>query len=547
MEQAGNLPVLIYADADGPHTLALDRESTSIGRLPGQDLVLRESYISRRHAAIHRVNSSFELIDQRSTHGTYVNGVKVDRAILRSGDLIQFGSLGALKVRFQSAFPAAGSSLAGELLSAISLRSQDEPTVAREMEQLNFLLSAARKLNAGGTQSDIFQALLQLSIQLTAVERGFVFLSQGGQMRLALGLRADGALIGEDSTISRRAIDRAVQSASRFYVGDTRTELDVAEWDSVKDNAIRCIYCVPLRVHVSAAEPPRLLGLLYLDSQIAPGRLNTIDHGLLAILATEAATLLDNARLAEAEFEARKAAEDIALAAAIHAGLRSFTLPTLSYAHLDARTIPCREIGGDFYDAIALPDGLSVVVAGVSGKGVPASIVAATLQGIIHTQMLTGQDLPVIAALVNHFLCSRSVGKYAAMVLLRLYPDGRIDYLNCGQAHPLVVSPSGIVRLDPVNPIVGLFPDAAYAQAQHQLAPGDRILLITDGLAEAENTAEEQFGAARLEDAARLDRLDQIFEHMEDFQSGHPAQNDCTLLEIHYLGSTAPESPLDPA
>jgi len=559
MEQSGNLPVppampvLIYAGADGPRTLALDRDSTSIGRLPGQDLVLHESYVSRRHAVIHRANGVFEmacelayeLIDQRSTHGTYLNGVKIDRAILRSGDVIQFGSPRALKVHFQAGQVSGSSSLAGELLSAISRlssRSEGEATAAREqaaareLEQLNFLLSAARKLNAGGAKADVLHALLQLSIQLTGVDRGFVFLRDDGRMALALGLRADGTPIDEDSTVSRRAIERAVQSASRFYVGDTKTELDVAQWDSVKDNAIRCIYCIPLRKHVSAAEPRRLLGLLYLDSQVAPGRLNSIDHELLDLIATEAATLLDNAILAEAEVQARKAAEELAVAASIHAGLMSFALPAVSYARLAARTIPCREIGGDFYDAIALPDGLAVVVADVSGKGVPASIVAATLQGIIHAQMLTGQDLPAIAALVNRFLCARSVGKYATMVLLKLYPDGHIVYLNCGQTHPLIVSSSGIHRLHEVNLIVGLLPDATYTPATYGVAPGDRILLTTDGLTEAENTAEEQFGTARFEDAARTTQLEGILEQMEDFQAGHPAQDDCTLVEIQYQG-----------
>jgi len=549
MEQPGNLPVppvlpvLIYAGPDGPRTLALDRDSTAIGRLPGQDLILKESYVSRRHAVIQRADGAFEhayeLIDQRSTHGTYLNGVRVDRALLRSGDVIQFGSPRALKVHFQAGRVSGSSSLAGELLSAISRlssRSEGEATAARELEQLNFLLGAARKLNAGGAKADVLHALLQLSIQLTAVERGFVFLRDDGRMKLALGLRADGTPIDEDSTVSHSAIERAVQSASRFYVGDTNADRDVAEWDSVKDHAIRCIYCIPLRKPVSAAEPGRLLGLLYLDSQIAPGRLNSIDHELLDLIATEAATLLDNALLAEAEIVARKAAEELAVAASIHAGLMSFTLPTLSYAKLNARTIPCREIGGDFYDAIDLPDGLAVVVADVSGKGVSASIVAATLQGIIHAQLLTGQDLPGIAALVNRFLCSRSVGKYATMVLIKLYPDGRLDYLNCGQTRPLLVSESGVCRLEEANLIVGLFLNAAYTLSRCRMAPGDRVLLPTDGVTEAGNGSEEQFGDRRFEAAARNGQLDEILEQMEDFQAGHPAHDDCTLLEIEYVG-----------
>ncbi len=548
MDQPGNPPILVYAAAGGPRTLVLDRDSIAIGRLPDQDLVLHDSFVSRRHAVIRRVQNapelpssglpSFELVDQRSTHGTYLNGARTGRALLHPGDVIQFGSLRALKVRFQTGFVSASSSLAGELLSAISRlssRSDGERTAAREMEQLNFLLGAARRLNAGGARTDILHALLQLSIQLTGVERGFVFLYDGDAMRLALGLLADGSPIGEDSTVSRSAIARAIQSAARFSVTDTDADADATAWDSVKAHAIRCIHCIPLRKNL-AAGPPGLLGLLYLDSRIAPGRLNTIDHELLEMIATEAATLLDNALLAEAEVRARQAAEELAIAAGIHAGLMSFALPTLSYATIEARMIPCREIGGDFYDAIALPDGLGVVVADVSGKGVPASIVAATLQGIVHAQMLTGQPLAQIAAQVNAFLCSRSVGKYATMVLLKLYPGGRVEYLNCGQTRPLVVSPSGVHRLEEANLVVGMFPGAEYTPGGGQLAPGDRILIATDGVTEAANGLEEEFGDSRFEAAASTEAIDGIIGQMAAFQAGHPVQDDCTLLEIRYIG-----------
>lgn len=539
MDPTAAQPVLIYAGADGPLTLALDRDTISIGRLPDQDLVLRESYVSRNHAAIHRSNGVFELVDRQSTHGTFLNGAKVSRAVLRAGDTIQFGSPHALKVRFHSGFGSTAYSLAGELVSAVSQFSRSEEqnrTVAREMEQLNFLLTAARKLNSGGATADILQALLQLSIQLTSVERGFVFLAAGADMRFALGLRSDGTAIIEDSTVSRSAIERAVKSAARFYIDDTRNHSEAAAWESVRLNAIRCIYCIPLRKHISATVPPRLLGLLYLDGQIAPGRINSVDHQLLDVMATEAATLLENALLAEAEVKARKAAEELAIAASIHAGLMSISLPTLQYARLTARTIPCREIGGDFYDAIALDGCLGAVVADVSGKGVPASIVAATLQGIVHAQMLTGQSLAAIADLVNRFLCDRNVGRYATMVLLKLYPNGAIEYVNCGQLPPVVVSGSAVRRLGEASVVVGLLPDAIYSSATGHLAPGARILLATDGVTDAENSREEQFGEDRFEAAAGAGPIETIVKRMEEFQAGQPALDDCTFLEIQYQG-----------
>src|SRR5262249_41949570 len=161
-----------------------------------------------------------------------------------------------------------------------------------------------------------------------------------------------------------------------------------------------------------------------------------VDHQLLDTIATEAAALLHNALLAEAEFKARQVREELAVAAKIQNGLMSIALPVLPYAELQARSVPCLEIGGDVYTAPALDDCLCAGIADVSGKGVSAAIVAATMQGIIHAQMIARQSLPEIAAQLNQFLYMRQVGKYATLVLFRLYKDGRVEYLNCGHVEP---------------------------------------------------------------------------------------------------------------
>jgi phosphoserine phosphatase RsbU/P len=537
-----NLPALTFSDSSGEHCFALEGELASIGRSSDQDLVLPDSFVSRRHALIRRVEGGFEVVDQGSSHGTYRNGVRIDRAPLHSGDTLQFGSLSAAKFVFEDDLGesgSSGSSLADNLVSALTVfmpAIKPDRSAGHEIERLSFLINAARQLNAGGAIKDILQLLLQLTIKLTGVERGFVFLRENGEMRLALGMRVDGTLVQEDSTLSRRAMNKAIESESNFSVSDTLSDGDAGAWASVMANSIRCIYCIPLRKHASAAEPGQLLGLLYLDSQLTAGHLSEIDHQLLDTIATEAATLLDNALLAESERTARQAAEELAVAARIHASLMSIALPTLSYANVQARTVPCLAIGGDFYDAVALDDCLGVVIADVSGKGVPASIVAATLQGIIHAQMLTGQSLAEIASLVNRFLCTRSVDKYATMILLKLYPDGRVEYVNCGHVKPLFVSNAAVCRIEDANLIVGLLAGATYVAGECRLVPGDRILLATDGITEADYGSDEQFGDSRFLSAARHERIDEILERVVEFQAGTPAQDDCTLLDIRYTG-----------
>lgn len=542
MMSADSVPSLVLSDSAGERLIPLERASTSIGRSLNQDLVLTESYVSRRHASIHRVNSLYEVVDQKSSHGTYLNGNRVESARLNPGDILQFGSLSAPVYRFQK--PTVASIGQTEPFTASLLRAfsslapglKESQSGAHQMEQLSFLINSARRLNDMGAIDDILRVLLESSIKLTGVERGFVFLCENGAMRLALGLRGDGKSVEEDPTISRRAMQKAVESESKFWVSDTLADHSTSEWASVVTHSIRAIYCIPLRKHTPAGQPKRLLGLLYLDSQIGPGHLSEIDHQVLEMVAVEAATLLENALLAQAEMKATLAQEELAVAARIHAGLMSMQLPTVSFASLEARTLPCRAIGGDFFDAVAVDDCICAVVADVSGKGVAASIVAATLQGIIHAQLLARQDLAALAAVVNQFLCDRGVGKYATMILLKIWPDGKVQYLNCGHIPPVVVSGAKVRRLDESNLVVGLMPRAKYKPGSARLSRGERILLFTDGVTEAENNRGEQFGDTELEPILPDAGLDQILHRLARFQGHQESQDDCTLCEVIYRG-----------
>lgn len=535
---------LSYSDADGPHSVDLDRDSTSIGRSPTQDVVLSDPCVSRQHAVIVREGDTCTVIDKTSTHGTFLNGVRVGRAVLKPGDVLQMGSLLGPQLRLHlnqgdHTTSTLLQSAANDLLSSLSelrLPTGEVRPAAREMEKLNWLLRAARQLNEGGAIEDILSAFLHLTLQLTGLERGFVFLQAEGEMRLAQGLNANGQILEEDSTVSRRAIHKALESESRFVISDTLADENASGWSSVMANRIRSICCIPLRKRASATEPNRLLGLLYLDSQIGRKDLTKVDHQLLDTIAAEAATLLHNALLAEAEHDARQAREELAVAANIHRDLMSMTLPSLPYAEIQAKSVPCLAIGGDFYDAVALEDCVCIVVADVSGKGVSAAIVAATLQGIIHAQFLARQSLPEIAKVVNHFLCDRDVGKYATMVLLKLFPDGRVEYANCGHVQPLAIQGPRIVRLEEGNLIVGLIGRASYTTAHFTLQPGEWLLLASDGVTEAEDSAGNQFGDSGLDEVAHYEDINAIIDRVNNFQAPNPAQDDCTLMKIRYTG-----------
>jgi phosphoserine phosphatase RsbU/P len=238
----------------------------------------------------------------------------------------------------------------------------------------------------------------------------------------------------------------------------------------------------------------------------------------------------------ELALDSRIAAEELALAALIHSELMSIRLPNVSYACLQGKTLPCRAIGGDFFDAIALTDALCAVVADVSGKGAPAAIVAAMLQGIIHAEMLADQPLTAIAGMVNEFLCSRATGKFATMVLIKVRANGTAEYVNCGHVPPVLVNSKSVLQLEGSNLVVGLFAAAQYTSVTCELMPGDRMLIFTDGITEAENSQGEQFGDSVLDCRSHLYTLESVFEHVSRFQGDLERSDDWTLFELLYRG-----------
>jgi len=526
-------PVLVV---DGPRES--QREIThapyTVGRQPGSDILLEDAFVSRRHAEILYENGSFFIVDQGSKHGTFLNGTPVKRHKLTNNDAVHFGKPDGPFIRF-GVRSAQSSSTLRELLGP--LKGDSSPNTA--IEKLSWLLEANRKLNSEGAVDQILSALVETTLTLTKVERGYVMLrdlSSGG-LKLTVGLDSKGRLLNDDSTISHSAIKQAIQGAGEFIVTDTLSAETGVRSESVIAQNIRTVICIPLRSRRNVARSGRgeILGVLYLDSRLTPGHLTKVDNDLLKTIASEAAALVDNAQLAIAEENARRVQEELDIAQRIQQSLMPRTLPDIPYAKISTRFVPCKEVGGDFYDVVASGDHLHVVIADVSGKGVAAAMLAQTLQGMVYAQMLADQPLEMIAKMLNRFICAKDVGKYATMIILRLDRDGHLEYINCGQVHPLLRTPAGIVRLTESNFPVGLLEDGGFKSYTTKMEPGTRLLLVTDGVTEAEDEQGDFFGTQGMEEAfKKSSSLEEIVEILSCYCGSAAANDDCTMVEIAF-------------
>jgi sigma-B regulation protein RsbU (phosphoserine phosphatase) len=543
---SGVFPSLIYVQGNEQRSIIMNRTPFSVGRKVDKDLVIPDPRVSRDHALIVAENGDFFVVDQGSKHGTYVNGERVQRQRLQRNDRVEFGVRDVAYVIFSPQH--ATSNTAREFLSQIS--GIQISTDTTDLEKLTLFLEAARKLNTVGVLDEILVTLVDTTLKLIRAERGYVFLKdEEGQLRLVAGRNSKGEALLDDKTISHSILDEALQSNSEFLVTDTSQSMDLAVRKSIVAYDLRTVICLPLRkpqVQTTRdanspalpQSPVEVVGALYLDSRFASRDISSVSHDILHAIATEAASLIENARLVQAEEAARRYQQELGIAASIQQRLMAVTIPDVPFAKMRGRNLSCKEIGGDFFDVVHTEDGLAVVLADVSGKGVSAALLASTLQGMVYSHLSARMPLAEIMAAVNRFFTQKHLGeKYATVIIVRIRKDGELEYVNCGHVPPLLVSGSRVSRPEHGNLPVGLLADATYEGDRVQLKAGDRFILVTDGVTEAENAEGEFFDNERLEAvAAKNATLESIFSAVNDFCSGTPLGDDCTVVELLYTG-----------
>jgi serine phosphatase RsbU (regulator of sigma subunit) len=307
---------------------------------------------------------------------------------------------------------------------------------------------------------------------------------------------------------------------------------------------LRTVICMPLRKPLIQATRPEqpasaeVMGALYVDSRFASRDIGSVSHDILRAIATEAAQLIENARLVQAEEAGRRYQQELSIAASIQQRLMAVTIPEVSFARLSGRNLSCKEIGGDFFDAVNTPTGLAVVLADVSGKGVSAALLASILQGMVYSHLIAGMPLTEIVTALNRFFTQKHIGeKYATMIIARLRHDGELEYVNCGHVPPVWICNQEVLRPSHGNLPVGLLADATYESDRCQMKPGDRLIMVTDGVTEAENARGDMFDSDRLElVAGKSLSMDDILAAVADFCGGTPLNDDCTVVELVYSG-----------
>ena len=305
---SGVFPSLIFVQGNEQKTLFLDHTPFTIGRKMEKDLAIADPRVSRDHALIISENGKFFVEDQGSKHGTFVNGERVQRKALERNDRLEFGARDTIYAVFHP--QQRTTNTARDFLSQISgIQISNEVT---DLEKLTIFLEAARKLNTTGVLDEILLTLLDVTLKLTGAERGYVFLkTPEGKLRLAAGRNSRGEILLDDTTISHSILEESLRANSEFLLSDTSRSLDLTGRQSIVAYDLRTVICIPLRklqvqskTRGSAGEPSptgETLGALYVDSRFASKVISKVSGDILHVVATEAASLIENARLVQAE------------------------------------------------------------------------------------------------------------------------------------------------------------------------------------------------------------------------------------------------------
>jgi serine phosphatase RsbU (regulator of sigma subunit) len=342
-----------------------------------------------------------------------------------------------------------------------------------------------------------------------------------------------------DALLSKTLLEEVVEKRQAALVCDIAADARFGQAMSLRMSGVRSLIAAPL------FDDQGPLGMLSLDSRAFERPFTEDDLELLTSLAAVAALRIRNVALAEEAAERRRLEQELKLARTIQVGLLPRSLPSPAGWSVYGSSAPSRIVSGDYYlvaeRGAAGGNGRELVamIVDVSGKGMAAALLTASLEALAAGPVEAGEAPEAIFSTVSRLLWRRTLpSKYATAFLAALEPSGRLRFANAGHNPALVVRASGAVeRLGATGRPLALLADSAYRAEERRLEPGDLLVLYTDGFVEATTAGGDEFGLERFEAAlvaSRAAPLDEIAARLERelgaFVGDEPYGDDRTLV-----------------
>lgn len=399
----------------------------------------------------------------------------------------------------------------------------------RKIQELNTLFDLGKEFGALLDPEKIVRLLVFSLLGQIGVNRYLVCLREGPDMRVAAS-RTDGNLPQGEllASLAKLKGPCLVQDLIVRHGYDPRPVL--------ADMGLSVVVPMQLQGEVK--------GLILLGGKISGETFGPADLEFLSLLGNVAIISLENARLFKDALEKQRMEDELMIARDIQKGLLPSVLPVIPGLDIAATNISSKQVGGDYYDVIAAPDGKYIIAIGdVSGKGTPAALLMANLQATIRALVPLNLPLAGLTERVNDLMCQNTGGnKFVTFFWAILDPKTMgLTYVNAGHNYPYLLHADGrIDRLDRGGMILGVMKTIApYEQQNVPLRKGDVLVLFTDGVSEAMSKDAEEFGEERLEAVIRAHAGTSaqavsvaIHHHVQEHTKGAPQSDDITMMIV---------------
>lgn len=398
-------------------------------------------------------------------------------------------------------------------------------------ERLALLYRLSQTFNSSLDLDQVLNLVMDEVIAVTGAERGFVTLREADGspiFRVARGM--DQKTIDDPQfQVSRSVVERVAQEGQPILTSDAQRDDRFSARQSVVILGLRSILCVPLKIK------DQVLGVVYVDNRLQTGIFTEADLEMLTAIASSAAIATENARLYQVAVEKGRMERELQMAREVQASLLPQETPQVPGWEFAARWQPARQVAGDYYDFIPLDKGqLGLVIADVSDKGMPAALFMALTRSMVRASV-AGTPSPADGiAQANQLICADATGgMFVTLFYTRLNPaTGGMIYVNAGHNPPLLYSADQdqLTKLTRTGMALGVVADSPFEERTLHLHPGDFLLLYTDGVTDATDALEQDFGMERLERV--------VLDHRQASAPDMIASLDQTIHD--FAGSTAP-------
>ena len=299
---------------------------------------------------------------------------------------------------------------------------------------------------------------------------------------------------------------------------------------------IRSLLSVPMIIK------GKMIGILSLFNKESDKGFTDEDQRLLSIIATQSASVIENSRLFGEEQKLLQIQQEIKVAAEIQKNLLPTEIPIIEGYDIYALNIPAKEVGGDYYDFIKISETKTAIALGdVSGKGLPASMLMANLQATLRGQLLFCNCAKDCIGRANNLLYkSTDTSKFVTLFFGILDTENNtLTYCNAGHNEPIFLQNKKENKLDKGGMILSIMEDIVYEEEIINFEIGSTLIVFTDGITEAMNEQEEEYGEGRLynliesqSDLGSKQLAEEILRDVRNFSSAIPQSDDITMMII---------------